>query len=163
MSTVTQVPIYGGAAGLAIPVGAWLSQQDWFKSAWVASEVRHGILAFGAGALLAAVTLLLVSSGVESLSLAVLTLAFFGGGFVFAWLDLMLSRRQNTLSQVIAMLTDFNLAIRRPEYCASQKSFCLPPDCGSGHSPASEDRHCHDERWQRFLRRFRVVGIQFCI
>lgn len=107
MSTVAQVLIYGGVAGLTIPLGAWLSQQDWIRSAWVASEVRHGITAFGAGALLAAVALVLVPAGVESLSLPVLTIAFFSGGFVFAWLDLMLSRRQSTASQVVAMLTDF--------------------------------------------------------
>jgi len=107
MSTVAQVLIYGGVAGLTIPLGALLAQQDWIRSAWVASEVRHGILAFGAGALLAAVTLVLVPAGVESLSLVVLAIAFFGGGAAFAWLDLMLSRRKSTLSQVVAMLTDF--------------------------------------------------------
>ena len=107
MSTVAQVLIYGGIAGLTIPLGALLSRQDWIKSAWIASEVRHGILAFGAGALLAAVALVLVPAGIESLSLPVLTIAFFGGGFSFAWLDLILSRRKSTLSQVVAMLTDF--------------------------------------------------------
>lgn len=107
MSTVAQVLIYGGIAGLTIPFGALLSRQDWIKSAWVASEARHGILALGAGALLAAVALVLVPAGVESLSLPVLTIAFFGGGLSFAWLDLILSRRKSTLSQVVAMLTDF--------------------------------------------------------
>jgi len=107
MSTVAQVLIYGGVAGLTIPFGAVLSRQEWIRSAWVASEIRHGVLAFGAGALLAAVALVLVPAGVESLSLPVLTIAFFGGGLSFAWLDLMLSRRRSTLSQVVAMLTDF--------------------------------------------------------
>lgn len=107
MSTVTQVLIYGGVAGLTIPLGALLGQQNWIRSVWVASEVRHGILALGAGALLAAVALVLIPAGVESLSLPVLTVTFFGGGFSFAWLDLMLSRRKSTLSQVVAMLTDF--------------------------------------------------------
>lgn len=107
MSTVTQVLIYGGIAGLTIPIGAILSRQKLIRSSWAESEVRHGILAFGAGALLAAVALVLIPSGVKSLSLPVLTIAFFGGGFVFAWLDWMLSRRKSALSQVVAMLTDF--------------------------------------------------------
>lgn len=107
MSAVTQVLIYGGIAGLTIPLGALLCQHERIRSAWVASELRHGILAFGAGALLAAVALVLVPAGVESLSLPVLTIAFFAGGLAFAWLDLMLSRRKSTLSQAVAMLTDF--------------------------------------------------------
>jgi len=107
MSAVTQVLIYGGIAGLTIPLGALLCRHEWARSAWVASEIRHGVLALGAGALLAAVALVLVPAGVESLSLPVLTIAFFGGGLAFAWLDLMLSRRKSTLSQVVAMLTDF--------------------------------------------------------
>ena len=98
MSAVTQVLIYGGIAGLTIPLGALLCQHVRIRSAWVASELRHGILAFGAGTLLAAVALVLVPAGVESLSLPVLTVAFFAGGLTFAWLDLMLSRRKSTLS-----------------------------------------------------------------
>lgn len=107
MSTVTQVLIYGGIAGVTIPLGALLSQHLGIRSAWIASEVRHGILAFGAGALLAAVALVLVPRGVSSLSLPILAVAFFGGGFAFTWLDLVLSRHRSTLSQVVAMLTDF--------------------------------------------------------
>jgi len=107
MSTIAQVLIYGGIAGLMIPLGALLCQHEWTRSAWRASEMRHGILALGAGALLAAVALVLIPSGVESLSLPVLSIAFFGGGFSFAWMDLMLSRRKSTLSQMVAMLTDF--------------------------------------------------------
>ena len=107
MSTVTQVLIYGGVAGLTIPLGALLRRQSWIRSKWLASEVRHGILAFGAGALLAAVALVLVPSGIKSLSLPVLTTAFFAGGVIFAWLDWNLSRHDSPLSQVVAMLTDF--------------------------------------------------------
>ena len=107
MSAVAQVLIYGGLAGLTIPLGALLCRHEWARSAWVASEIRHGVLAVGAGALLAAVALVLVPAGVESLSLPVLAIAFFAGGLAFAWLDLMLSRRKSTLSQVVAMLTDF--------------------------------------------------------
>ena len=107
MSTVTQVLIYGGIAGLTIPIGAMLSRQKLVRSTWAESEMRHGILAFGAGALLAAVALVLIPSGVESLSLPVLTIAFFGGGVVFAWLDWMLSRHKSDLRQVVAMLLTF--------------------------------------------------------
>ena len=57
---MAEVLIYGTIAGLTIPLGDLLSRQDWIRPAWVASDLRHAILAFGAGALLAAVTLVLV-------------------------------------------------------------------------------------------------------
>ena len=58
-----------------------LSRQKLIRSTWAESEMRHGILAFGAGALLAAVALVLIPSGVESLSLPELTIA--GGGILY--------------------------------------------------------------------------------
>lgn len=107
MSTVTQVLIYGSLAGLTIPLGALLSQHATIRSRWVASEVQHGILAIGAGALLAAVALVLIPEGMEALSLPSLTIAFFAGGAVFAWVDWVVARHGSPVSQVVAMLTDF--------------------------------------------------------
>jgi len=107
MSTLSQVLIYSGVAGLTIPIGALLSRHVWFRSKWAATELQHGVLAFGAGALLAAVALVLIPSGIEKLSLPALTIAFFSGGLLFAWLDRALSNHDSPLGQVVAMLTDF--------------------------------------------------------
>ena len=35
--------MYGAIAGLTIPLGGLRSRQDWIRSAWVASELRHSI------------------------------------------------------------------------------------------------------------------------
>ena len=107
MTVVTQVLIYGGLAGLAIPLGALLSRYERIRSPWVESEVRHGVTAFGAGALLAAIALVLVPDGIEKLALAPLTAVFFAGGCLFAFLDWYLARKGTTLGQFVAMLADF--------------------------------------------------------
>ena len=106
-SVTTQVLVFSAVAGLSIPIGALLSRVARFRSAWLASEVSHGVLAFGAGALLAAVALVLIPTGVEALSLPVLTLAFFAGGLCFAWLAWILANHESPLGLVVAMLTDF--------------------------------------------------------
>ncbi len=107
MTTLSEVLIYGGLAGLTIPAGALLSRIERIHPQWLESELRHGIIAFGAGALLAAIALVLVPAGIESLSLLPLSLAFFAGGIAFAWLDWYLARQGNTLGQFVAMLSDF--------------------------------------------------------
>ena len=107
MSSLVEVLIYGGIAGLAIPVGALLSRYESIHSKWLESEVRHGIVAFAAGALLAAIALVLIPAGIDTLELPVLSVAFFGGGLTFAWLDWYLARHGSALGQFVAMLSDF--------------------------------------------------------
>jgi len=107
MSSLVEVLIYGGIAGLAIPVGALLSRYESIHSKWLESEVRHGIVAFAAGALLAAIALVLIPAGIDTLELPALSVAFFGGGLTFAWLDWYLARHGSALGQFVAMLSDF--------------------------------------------------------
>jgi len=104
---LTEVLLYGGLAGLAIPVGALLSRFERIRSQWVATELRHAITAFGAGALLAAIALVLVPDGIDKLSLMPLSIAFFGGGICFAFIDWYLARNGTPLGQFVAMLADF--------------------------------------------------------
>jgi zinc transporter, ZIP family len=107
MNATVEVVVYGGLAGVAIPVGALLSRVEFVRSRWVATEVRHGVTAFGAGALLSAIALVLIPAGMEDLSLVTLGLCFFGGGIVFAWLDLVTAKSGSSLGLVIGMLADF--------------------------------------------------------
>ena len=44
-------------AGLAMPVGAALASVERIHPRWLETEVRHSVIAFGGGALLAAVAL----------------------------------------------------------------------------------------------------------
>ncbi len=53
--------------GLAMPAGALLAIHERIHPRWLETELRHAILAFGAGALLAAVALVLVPEGMAAL------------------------------------------------------------------------------------------------
>ena len=50
-------------AGLAMPLGALVASVERIKQDWLETELRHGILAFGGGALLSAVALVLIPEG----------------------------------------------------------------------------------------------------
>ena len=70
-------------AGAAMPLGAALACIDAIYPKWLTSELRHGILAFGGGALVSAVALVLVPEGCEALSVLPAAIAFAAGGIAF--------------------------------------------------------------------------------
>ena len=70
-------------------------------------EVTHGIMAFGGGALLAAIALVLVPHGREDLSVPVALLAFVGGGLTFYVVDRRLEAGGGRGAQLLAMLLDY--------------------------------------------------------
>jgi len=50
-------------AGAAIPTGGFLAKVEMIRPPWLEAEFRHSVLAFGGGALIAAVALVLVPEG----------------------------------------------------------------------------------------------------
>jgi ZIP family zinc transporter len=94
------------AAGLTIPLGAGLALFDFTHPSWTKDSVRHGFLSFGAGALLAAVALVLLPESERHAPAFVVLLGFIGGGVVFWLLDAALSKFGAT-GQLIAMLLDY--------------------------------------------------------
>lgn len=94
-------------AGMAMPVGAALASADKIKSEWIENEIRHGVTAFGGGALLSAVALVLVPEGIAHLDPMFASLCFIGGGLSFMLLDVILKRIATPASQLAAMLFDF--------------------------------------------------------
>ena len=94
-------------AGLAMPVGAALASVESIRPRWLETEVRHSVIAFGGGALLAAVALVLVPEGIHNLSLPALVACFAAGGITFMGLDMWLSANDTPASQLVAMLSDF--------------------------------------------------------
>jgi len=44
-------------SGLAMPIGAILANFEHIRSSWLENELRHGVAAFGGGALLSAIAL----------------------------------------------------------------------------------------------------------
>ena len=54
------------AAGACIPLGGWLASVERIRPKWLEQELRHFVMAFGGGVLLAAVTLVLLPQGVAA-------------------------------------------------------------------------------------------------
>lgn len=107
MDNATTVVVLTLMAGIAMPVGALLACVDSIHPNWLNSESRHGIIAFGGGALLSAIALVLVPEGIESNSIAVAAACFGGGGVTFLALDIYLDRIKSPGGQLVAMLSDF--------------------------------------------------------
>jgi zinc transporter, ZIP family len=107
-------------AGLAMPAGALIARFEKIKPVWLENELMHGITAFGGGALLSAIALVLVPEGIVHFSIWSATALFLLGGMVFMWLDIFLSKSQTSMSQLVAMLSDFI-----PESLALGAAFAL--------------------------------------
>jgi zinc transporter, ZIP family len=107
MDDVATIIVLTLVAGAAMPAGALLACVDRVHPNWLNTEFRHGIIAFGGGALLSAIALVLVPEGVTSLSVPVAAASFFGGGVAFLGLDILLEKIKSPASQLAAMLSDF--------------------------------------------------------
>lgn len=95
-------------AGLSIPLGASLAlwRVD-FLPDWAETDWRHGIMAFGAGALLAAVALVLIPEGTARLGGVPALFWFVLGAVVFATVDAYLTKRGGKMAQFLAMMMDY--------------------------------------------------------
>jgi ZIP family zinc transporter len=94
-------------AGLAMPIGATIAGIEHIRPRWLETEVRHSVIAFGGGALLAAVALVLVPQGIQNLDPLMIVVCFASGGVTFMALDIYLAARATPASQLVAMLSDF--------------------------------------------------------
>ncbi|MDA9004131.1 divalent cation transporter [bacterium] len=94
-------------AGAAIPVGGLLARLDLLHPTFLGQRFRLFIVAFGGGALVSAVALVLVPDGASKLSPLTATLCFGAGGVFFYFLDRLLSRLKSSAGQLVAMLSDF--------------------------------------------------------
>ncbi len=55
-------------AGAAIPLGGAIAAVEHIHPYWLENEFRHAVIAFGGGALLAAIALVLIPEGITGLS-----------------------------------------------------------------------------------------------
>ena len=94
-------------AGLAMPFGALIGSFGQREDRFIEIEFSHTVMAFGGGALLSAVALVLVPDGIEALSPLTASLCFLLGGLCFMGLDIVLMRSATPASQLVAMLLDF--------------------------------------------------------
>lgn len=107
MTHLQQSMLLSLLAGIAIPVGGALAAIENIHPAWLEKELRHGIIAFGGGALFSAVALVLVPEGIKTLTIVDVAICFSGGGLIFLAVDYLMTRRGGAISQVLAMLLDF--------------------------------------------------------
>lgn len=94
-------------AGVAITLGALMASFERIRPQWLEQEFRHFVVAFGGGALLSAVALVLVPDGILRQSALSSALTFLAGGVAFMGLDVWLSRRKGSAAQFMAMMLDF--------------------------------------------------------
>ncbi len=90
-----------------MPVGAAIARVERIRPRWLENELRHSVIAFGGGALLAAIALVLVPEGTRNLHPIVVVICFSLGGLSFMALDRWLASLKTPLSQLTAMLSDF--------------------------------------------------------
>lgn len=107
MNEVLTVIVLTLMAGVAMPLGAAVAVIETIRPAWLEEELRHSVVAFGGGALLAAVALVLVPEGMAGLDTGRVVAAFAGGGIAFMALDRLLAWIDTPASQLAAMLSDF--------------------------------------------------------
>lgn len=94
-------------AGLTIPLGGAVAAFERVRPQWLEQELRHSVIAFGGGALLAAVALVLVPEGSAELDNGPALLCFLAGGGVFLAADRLVTEKAGAMAQLMAMLLDF--------------------------------------------------------
>ncbi len=94
-------------AGLAIPLGGVLARLEHISDRSVETRVLKSVTAFGGGALLSAIALVLVPKGAEALPVVMAVGLLLAGGVCFAIVDAALARAGGSGALVLAMLLDF--------------------------------------------------------
>jgi ZIP family zinc transporter len=107
MSNLTHALLLATLGGITIPLGGFVAAFEHIRPRWLEQELRHSVIAFGGGALFAAVALVLVPEGTKHVSAAVALACFAGGGIAFFAVDRLIQRRGGSGSQLMAMLLDF--------------------------------------------------------
>jgi len=101
------VLILTSIAGFSAILGAALGSAEGILGKWLKMEIRHGIIAFGGGALLAAVSLVLIPKGMALQPGWMAVGSFAVGAAWFMLVDQYFARRGSPVSQFMAMMLDF--------------------------------------------------------
>lgn len=108
MSGLVPMLLFTLAAGACIPLGGWLARFERIRPAWLENEVRHFVLAFGGGVLLAAVALVLLPQGMAYVQVPLEVGGWFlAGGTCFFALERWQGQRHQDTPMMSAMLLDF--------------------------------------------------------
>lgn len=94
-------------AGLAAVIGAYLASKTPRAVTESQAELVHGVVAFGGGALLAAVAFALAPHAMSQLSGTLLAISFCAGGVAFCLLDAWLAKQGGKFANFLAMIMDY--------------------------------------------------------
>ncbi len=108
LGEIEKIVLFTTGAGACIPVGGMLARIERIRPRWLENELRHFIIAFGGGVLIAAVALVLVPEGRAQLSVPAMAVFYlFAGGLFFFWLERYQGHRHREAPQLSAMLLDY--------------------------------------------------------
>lgn len=108
MSAFVQMLLYTTISGACIVLGGWIARIEHIRPRWLEEELRHSVIAFGGGILVAAVAFVLVPVGRQYFASSITAVAaFLAGGTVFMLIERYLSTRLHPVPQTLAMLLDF--------------------------------------------------------
>ena len=94
-------------AGAMIPLGGVIAAFENIQRDWLRNELRHSVVAFGGGALLSAVTFVLIPDGDAALGDFAVVAWIAAGAVLMAVVDARLARDGSQKAQLVAMLADF--------------------------------------------------------
>jgi ZIP family zinc transporter len=106
MNDTLKIVLFASAGGFPIVIGGLLSSLLKTKDFNFRKGFNHWVIAFGGGALLAAIAFALVPQGSSQLSLAEMTITFLTGTVCFMAVDMLIAKSGSPLSQVLAMMMD---------------------------------------------------------
>jgi zinc transporter, ZIP family len=108
MSPFTTMLLYTAGAGACIPLGAALARLPRLHPRWLDSEIKHFVMAFGGGVLIAAVALVLLPQGLQQLNAPLPAVAvFLAGGVAFFALERRLGQSGTRAPMLLATLLDY--------------------------------------------------------
>ncbi len=121
---LTDLILYGGFAGITVFIGGFLAHifNEHVGEGFVKEEITHTLIAFGAGIILSALSLVLIPKGLEELALVPMATSFLVGAFLFMYLDRYLAEKGGKTASLLAMMMDF-----LPESIALGAVFAIEP------------------------------------
>lgn len=127
MTNLQLILVFSLLSGSTVFLGGLCSHYfgEHVKSGLIKAEIIHSSIAFGGGILMAAVALVLIPEGMQTLSLIPIVLSFLGGSMAFFFLDRYIEKKGGAMSQLIGMLADFV-----PESIALGAVFSTNPQLG---------------------------------
>jgi ZIP family zinc transporter len=108
MDPFVSMLLFTTISGSCILAGGLLARVERIRPLWLEQELRHTVIAFGGGVLIAAVALVLVPEGLVYFDAPLWGGALFlAGGVVFMQAERYLSSKAHQYPQTLAMLLDF--------------------------------------------------------